>query len=423
MIDSESYKKYSFKNNVIPNFHISKEPKEVWMSDSDYKKLASRSELKHVIALLKVSGILISFTNCQMQPKLPFVFSKTAAVLSLCCYVFITSEVLFCGATQFVTGSVVAFNFSVLLMSFILWVDVYRKKQKFSEVIIRLDNANNELGEQVPYLNFTNQMIAVCCYTCFLPILASLCSLFAIQENSLEFYLHCYLFGQKIPILNYYVKMATLLAFLTIENFVHFFFSNVTTALIFFLYQCLSRTLRVFDESLKKCIRNDVEGHQIDKMFDTYVKIRNVYVSLRDITSLPVSLILMQKFLTLFFALSVTLSNDTRQILIEIIESSFFASNAVLVLILLIISGSKVKEAHENLREHCLDWWVRCRQHSSQTERVEVLLLLKSFVERHDMAMTAAGVVFLSRSLFLQMVAALVTYGVIMVQLDQINDS
>ncbi|GIY91754.1 uncharacterized protein CEXT_470471 [Caerostris extrusa] len=48
----------------------------------------------------------------------------------------------------------------------------------------------------------------------------------------------------------------------------------------------------------------------------------------------------------------------------------------------------------------------------------DILPLLKTFVEKEDMVMTAAGMIPLTRSLFLKIGAALVTYGVLIVQLD-----
>lgn len=97
--------------------------------------------------------------------------------------------------------------------------------------------------------------------------------------------------------------------------------------------------------------------------------------------------------------------------LIQLIEGCFLAFNAALTLVVIILSGSRLREAHRRVRAQLV---------GMSGERPEVLSLLKALVEKEDMVVVAAGMIPLTRSLFLKIGAALVTYGVLIVQLDTV---
>ncbi|GFR07816.1 uncharacterized protein TNCT_517671 [Trichonephila clavata] len=118
-----------------------------------------------------------------------------------------------------------------------------------------------------------------------------------------------------------------------------------------------------------------------------------------------------------FFTLTVILSSKKKKILIQLIEACFLAFNAVASLVLLIVAGSQIQETHGKIRS-LLFGMIEFRENQHVPLRYEILPLLKTFVEKEDMIMTAAGMIPVTRSLFLKIGAALVTYGVLIVQLD-----
>ncbi|GFY53042.1 uncharacterized protein TNIN_422581 [Trichonephila inaurata madagascariensis] len=112
---------------------------------------------------------------------------------------------------------------------------------------------------------------------------------------------------------------------------------------------------------------------------------------------------------------------EEEKILIQLIEACFLAFNAVASLVLLIVAGSRIQETHGKIRS-LLFGMIEFREHQHVPLRYEILPLLKTFVEKEDMIMTAAGMIPVTRSLFLKIGAALVTYGVLIVQLDTSDD-
>ncbi|GBM75642.1 hypothetical protein AVEN_15970-1 [Araneus ventricosus] len=392
------------------------EPQVAWSGNGNLKDQFAYTEFSLIAMFLRFSGIHISSSRRQSS-SCAIVYTGIAASILITCFIFIMTEILFCGVTNYVDASVVAFNVFVLIISCILWIIVFRRKHLFVLLVEGLIDTHVSLSV-ISNSNLRRNVLAICCYICFMPILTSLPNLLAIQEESLQFYLHCYLYGFELPDFSYYGKVAMLLVFLTVENFVHFFFPNVVVVLIFFLCEYQHQAVVAYTKAWPRQLMDDMQNAKSGKMVELYSKLRKDFVRLRDLTSLPILLILTQKFLTLFFSLTVLLSNGTRRIFIEVIESTFFAANAIFALILIILSASKIQEEHRKIRELCLNASLKLREKSSDSECLWLLALLKSFVEREDMTMTAAGIVPLKRSLFLKLGASLVTYGVIIVQLD-----
>ncbi|GFT62923.1 uncharacterized protein NPIL_557121 [Nephila pilipes] len=388
-------------------------PQIAWSNRRSQESPTAFSEFKSIAIFLRLSGISIA-TIQQPNSVWSILYTGFSASFFAISFAFVASEILFCGATNYVETSVVTFNFFVLVSSCVLWIIVQRRSFQFVQLLEDITNTHASVSKTW-HLNLRKSMIAIFTYICLIPFVTSLPSLIAVQEDSLKFYLHCYLYGSELTNLGNFGKIALLFIFLTVENFLHFFFPNVVVVLIFFLCECQRQTVASYSEQLPRRLLTDKNNSKVDKAVELYAKLRKDFIHLRDLTSLPISLILTQKFLTLFFSLTVLLSNDTRSIFVEIIESTCYAANAILGLILIILSASKIREAHGKIREQCLDVSLGLRQDS---KGLELLHLLKSFVEREDMTMTAAGIVLLKRGLILKLGASLITYGVIIVQLD-----
>ncbi|GFS30964.1 uncharacterized protein TNIN_443721 [Trichonephila inaurata madagascariensis] len=388
-------------------------PQFAWSNSRNQKSPTAFSEFKFITLFLRLSGISISTLQ---QPSSPWSIISTglSASVWVISFSFIASEILFCGATNYVETSVVTFNIFVLVSSCVLWVIVQRRSRQFVQLLEDIADTHACVSKKWN-LNLRKIIIVLFAYICFIPFVTSLPSLITVQEDSLRFYLHCYLYGTELTGLGNFGKITLLFTFLTVENFLHFFFPNVVVVLIFFLCECQNQMVASYSEKLPRRLMADKNNTNVDKMVQLYAKLRKDFVNLRDLTSLPISLILTQKILSLFFSLTVLLSKNTKSIFVEIIESTCYIANAILGLILVILSASKIRETHSKIREQCLDASLRLPRDSKS---LELLYLLKSFVEREDLTMTAAGIVLLKRSLFIKLGASMITYGVIIVQLD-----
>lgn len=385
------------------------------------------SEINSVVRLLDVTGIYLktNFYKYSRRHNLKrFICSSTGILVFVVCFSFIASEVLFCGVTKFVSSSVVICMVSTLSLSLLLWIVMLRKRKQFSNLI---DNSGIicELirGNIDTKLKLRTRI--GCFYVFFTPILASLCCVFSIQNDDDYFYLHCYLFGHQLETTNYYYwKSIILLFFLVIESYMQLFLPNLVTILIFFLCEHLSDVIKTFVNKCKTeswCEYCSGEAKSM-RMLRFYKKIKRNFDLMHDLTSLPIFIVLSQKFLTLFFTLTVILSSKKKKVLIQLIQGSFLAINALLSIILLIVAGSRIKESHSKVRSLLLEI-SEFRDHNGGSSRCGLLPLLKSFVEKEDMIMTAAGMIPLTKSLFLKTAAALVTYGVLIVQLESNEDS
>lgn len=257
-------------------------------------------------------------------------------------------------------------------------------------------------------------------YICTLPILASFLSFFTIHENALEFYLHCYLYGNNFLIQNVYCKKSLLLLFLTIENFVHFLFPNLATILIFFLLTQFHKVVKKFIIDWNFSIQKRKFEYRYH-LLKSYRDIRKDFEILHETISFLIFIILAQKFLTLFFSLTAIFSTSTKDIFIELLESGLFAFNAIVSLVILIVSGTKIHETHGRIKSLCLDTllaYFSSEKTFPEIKETDLLFLMKAFVEKVDMIVSAAGIIPLTRSLFLQTAAALITYGVLIVQFN-----
>ncbi|GFS63222.1 uncharacterized protein TNIN_188551 [Trichonephila inaurata madagascariensis] len=391
------------------------------------KKLAIWFELNIVIKLLKVTGI--DLASCDYNhSRLNKLFPKLCTVAGIFAFIlsfsFIASEVLFCGVTRFVSSSVVICMGSTLCMSLLLWIVMLKRRKQFALLIDRSGTIHDSF--RVSTNLKPRRWIRLCGYYIFFaPLVASLCSVFSIQNDDSYYYLHCYMFGNMITTSNNYYKDFLLLFFLTIENYMQFFLPNLVTVLIFFLCQYLSDIINTF---VARCSAENwqeyclVHGEtKTYKILEVYKKIKKNFDVLNELSSWPIFLIISQKFLTLFFTLTVILSSKKKKILIQLIEACFLAFNAVASLVLLIVAGSRIQETHGKIRS-LLFGMIEFREHQHVPLRYEILPLLKTFVEKEDMIMTAAGMIPVTRSLFLKIGAALVTYGVLIVQLDTSDD-
>lgn len=376
------------------------------------------SEIKFIKILLQLIGIKIG--TDEKNSVILNICLKIASGISAACYVFILSEVLYCGSMRHVSATVVSFNISVLMLSLILWITVFQKRKRFSEMVKILTysrgifRVTRKSTSKIP-------MRILNCYICLLPILASLCSfIMAVRDNSLRFYLRCYLYGGNALSLDLYSRESLLFVFFTIENTVVFLFPNLILVMIVFLFSQFHRTIEEFLQLWKTEIEKSALdcGEDILKIYGT---MRKNFDFLHQLTSFPVLIILAQKFLTLFFLLTVVLSTDSKQVSAQITESVFFAVNAIISLFLLISSGSRIHEVHKKIRNMCLETLISSvkRENSfPENYQTNLLFLLRTFIEKEDMTITAGGLLLLTRSLFLQIGAALITYGVIIMQLD-----
>lgn len=384
------------------------------------------SEMKSVIGLLDVTGIYLNtnFYNYDRKHDLQrIICASTGILVFVVCFSFIASEVLFCGVTKSVSSSVVICMVFTLSLSLLLWMVMLSERKQFANLIDKSGTICESLRGNIDTKLLFRTRIG-CFYVFFTPILASLCCLFSIRNDDDYFYLHCYLFGHQLETTNHYWKMILLLFFLVIENYMQLFLPNVVTVLIFFLCEHLSGVIKTFvhkckTESWCEYCSGEVKS---TRLLQFYKKIKKNFDLMHALTSLPIFIILTQKFLTLFFTLTVILSSKKKKVLIQLIEGCFLAVNSLLTLILLIVAGSRIKESHSKVRSLLLEI-SEFQDQNGGTSRHELLPLLKSFVEKEDMVMTAAGMIPLTRSLFLKIGAALVTYGVLVVQLESSEDS
>ncbi|GFT80966.1 uncharacterized protein NPIL_131221 [Nephila pilipes] len=389
------------------------------------KKFATWLEINSVIKLFKVTGIDLAsydYNHLRKNKLLPKLCTLTGIFAFILNFSFIASEVLFCGVTGFVSPSVVICMGSTLCMSLLLWIVMLKRRKQFSLLIDKSGALYDSFRVNTDLK--LRRWIRTCGYYIFLaPLVASLCSVFSIQHDDSYYYLHCYTFGNMITTSNDYYKDLLLLLFLTVENYMQFFLPNLVTVLIFFLCEHLSDIINIF---VTKCSTESWEEYcmvhgdaKTYKILEVYKRIKQNFDVLNELSSWPIFLIISQKFLTLFFTLTVILSSKKKKILIQLIEACFLAFNAVASLVLLIVAGSRIQETHRKIR-YLLFEMIECHRHVSS--RYEILPMLKTFVEKENMVVTAAGMIPVTRSLFLKIGAALVTYGVLIVQLDTSDD-
>lgn len=394
-------------------------------SRSDTRNLSIWSDMNSVVRLLDVTGIYLNTNFCNYSKNHDLkriICSSTGILVFAVCFSFIASEVLFCGVTKFVSSSVVICMVSTLSLSLLLWIIMLRKRKKLSNLVDNSGIICESIRGNIDTKLKLRTRIG-CFYVFFTPILASLCCVFSIRNDDDFFYLHCYLFGHQLETTNYHYKLILLLFFLVIENYMQLFLPNLVTILIFFLCEHLSDVIKSFVNKCKtESWREYCSGEAKSlRMLRFYKKIKRNFDLMHDLTSLPIFIVLSQKFLTLFFTLTVILSSKKKEVLIQLIEGCFLAINALLSIILLIVAGSRIKESHSKVRSLLLEI-SEFRDHNGGSSRCELLPLLKSFVEKEDMIMTAAGMIPLTKSLFLKIGAALVTYGVLIGQLESSED-
>ncbi|KAG8184750.1 hypothetical protein JTE90_019348 [Oedothorax gibbosus] len=375
--------------------------------------------LNAIVRLLDVTGIyLTTKNNLKKQEKLRFGYFLIGFLSHVIWFTFIASEVLFCGVTKFVSSSVVTCMVSTLSISLLLWIVMLKNRKQISKLINESGRMCDSIrGNVEPKLLLCTKI--GCFYIFFTPILASMGCLFSVRNNDDYFYLHCYLFGHHLESLNYYWKLFLFLIFIVIENYVLVLLPNLVTVLLFFLCEHLSCVIKTF---VHKCqtvgwCGNYSWNSKSVRMVQFYGKIKKHFDAMHDLASLPIFLLLCQKFITLFFTLTVILSSKKKKILVQLIEGCFLAINALISLIVLIVAGSRLKESHGKVRSLLLEM-SELSEHNVGSSVYELLPVLKTFVEKEDMVMTAAGMIPLTRSLFLKIGAALVTYGVLIVQLE-----
>ncbi|GBM91662.1 hypothetical protein AVEN_186128-1, partial [Araneus ventricosus] len=297
------------------------------------RKLAIWAEINSVVNLLRVTGINLTpnDNNYSRQVKTYHGLCSVVGILAFALnFSFIASEVAFCGITKFVSSSVVICMGSTLCLSLLLWIVMFRRRKLFSQLIDR-SGTIYDLFRVNTNLKLRRWSTISACYVCFAPLVASVCSVSSIQHDDSYYYLHCYTFGNKVATTNYYYKDVLLLFFLTIENYMQLFLPNLVTVLLYFLCEHLSDIINTF---VAKCKNENWRDYCMThgeaktyKMLELYKGIRKNFDALQQLSSLPIFLIISQKFLTLFFTLTVILSSKKRKILIQIIEACFLAFN------------------------------------------------------------------------------------------------
>ena len=378
------------------------------------KQIPLDVEFKILNVLLKLIGIKLKAEekdSCSASS-----FYKISFGLSVISFIYIITEVLYCGIVTYVTSTVVIFNMTVLILTLVLWITIFRRKTQISSLIKKLSDVHETDG--TTDTNMKTKMRVLIFYISILPVLASFLSFFTIRENALEFYLHCYLYGSRFPEQSVYWKQALLLLFLTIENFIHFLFPNLATILIFFLLTQFHKIVKKFILDWEFSIQKQNFEYRYH-LLKSYSDMRKDFDCLHEAISFVVFIILAQKFLTLFFSLTAIFSSSTKDIFIELLESGLFAFNAIVSLAILIMSGSKIQETHGKIKSLCLDTllvFFNSEKTFPDIKDTDMLFLMKTFVEKEDMIVSAAGIIPLTRSLFLQTAAALITYGVVIVQ-------
>lgn len=411
----------------IMEHHVSPYSARIYSSSSskaDKVRIVWSAEMKSLHKEFRILNTLFKLTGISLAPSKEKsfgirLFFQIMAGISAVFFLCIVAEVLYCGIIALVKPTVVAFNIIVLFLSLFLWITLFRSRHQITKLVKKLIFSSDTNGK-INKTSLNKKIRMLLAYICFLPIFVSLTSFSDTNEASLDFYLHCYLYGCNLSGFKTQYKEALLLLFLTIENFVHFLFPNLVIALIYLLleefYEVLNMFIKQWRLQITK-VKFDCGNH----MLKIYGNIRKDFDVLHKSVTNLILLLLAQKFLTLFFSLTVILSSSTKKIFIEILESGLFSLNAIVTLILLIMSASKIYETHKMIRTLSLETLlsnIHRDKSFPDIKETDMLFLMRTFVEKEDMLLTGAGIIPLTRALFLQIVAALITYGVLIVQMD-----
>lgn len=378
------------------------------------------SELSILLNLLNITGISIEETFCDANHLRKRIFKIAGLLQFVASFTFIASEVTYCGFTKFVSISVVLCMSLNLSMTLLLWITMFSSKNSFSYLISRLGQNRQYFSLPTKVWKFTRYTRFALIYIVLIPIITSILSILSLQKEDTHFYLNCYLFGND-SLDDYFYDKISFFFFLTVENYTQFFLPNLVTLLIHLLCEYLAGSIKVYVKYCKSGnIINIKDPHKTSKdvqILKLYKNLKDDFKLMHHLVSFPIFVILSQKFVTLFFTLTVILSK--KKVLIQLIESLIFSMNGILSISILIISGLHVREAHNTVREMFLELGLLSEKHKFLCfQENELLLMLKIFVQQEDMILTAAQMVPLTRSLFLKIGAALVTYGVLIVQFN-----
>lgn len=408
-------------NSFVKAGRQSKTPELAWYTIENDKLTTIWPELSLLFKLLRITGIIIQEPNSTTNTTVKYILRIAVILPYVATFLYIASEVAYCGFTKSVTMSVVICMSLTLGMSFMLWLTMFCKRKSLSYLIRKLEQNRRYLPSTSKNSKISRHIRLASIYIMLIPIVTSTLSILSVQPQDTHFYLNCYFFGNVVIEDNFYDKLF-LFIFLTIENYTQFLLPNIVTLMVYIFCEYFSQAIEVYVELCKS-------GH-MSKTYSPYMSSRKMqilklYKNLRDtfkflesVTSFPIFLIISQKFITLFVTLTIILSK--KNVLTQLIESFFFSFNGILSISVLIVSGSRVKEAHSKVRELFLDLYsILDKQTVFGIQENEILLMMKTFVQQEHMILTAAEMIPLTRSLFLKIGAALVTYGVLIVQFDQ----
>lgn len=336
----------------------SKTPEMAWYTIENDKLTTIWPELSLLFKLLRITGIIIQETNSTTNIIVKHILRIAVILPYVATFMYIASEVAYCGFTKSVKMSVVICMSLTLSMSIMLWLTMFRKKKTFSYLIRKLEQNHRYLPSISKHSKISRHIRLAIIYIMLIPVVTSTLSILSVQPQDTQFYLNCYFFG-NIVVENYFYEKLFLFIFLTIENYTQFLLPNIVTLMIYLFCEYFSQEIEVYVELCKSgctCMSKTYSQQMPSRkmqMLKLYKNLRDTFKLLESATSLPIFLIISQKFITLFVTLTIILSK--KNVLTQLIESCFFSFNGILSISVLIVSGSRVKEAHSKVRELFLD--------------------------------------------------------------------
>lgn len=111
------------------------------LSKKDHLKMAWSGKQKSLETEFKILNVLLKLTGIKLRTLendscIVCFFYKLSAGISFISFIYIVTEVLYCGIISYVTSTVVTFNITVLILTLILWITIYRRKIQIISLII-----------------------------------------------------------------------------------------------------------------------------------------------------------------------------------------------------------------------------------------------------------------------------------------------
>ena len=177
-------------SSLTKNERRSKSSEIAWYTIEKSKLTTIWSEISVLLKLLRITGIIIQESNLVINSTLKHILKIAGGLPYIAVFIFIASEVAYCGFTKSVTMSVVICMSLTLGLSFMLWLTMHSKRKKISHLIRKLEkNSQYFIPVSKNSKVSRNMRLASICIV-LIPIVISILCILSVQPEDAHFYLN-----------------------------------------------------------------------------------------------------------------------------------------------------------------------------------------------------------------------------------------